>query len=258
MNVYWLEQTEADVPAENDWLSEKEALFLDALRFAKRRADWRLGRWTAKSALSVYLDVPARPDILKKLEIRPAPSGAPEVFFGDLAASVTISLSHRSGRAICAVAMSDVELGCDLEIVEPRSDAFVADYLAVEEQALVASAAVADRDRLLALLWSAKESTLKALRVGLRVDTRCAIVTPSVESFDLISWGPLQVRHTGSRNSNTDDGCREDRRPEDQVFHGWWQQASDVVRTVVAEPAPNLPIPLRVTGHCFHRASLLT
>ncbi len=255
MNVYWLEQTEADVPAENDWLSEKEALFLDAMRFAKRRADWRLGRWTAKCALSAYLDVPARPDILKKLEIRPAPSGAPEVFFGDLAASVTISLSHRSNRAICAVATSDVEMGCDLEIVEPRSDAFVADYFTVEEQALVASAAVADRDRLLALLWSAKESTLKALRAGLRLDTRCVIVTPLVESFDVIGWSPLQVRHTGSGDAG--DRYTEDRCPEDRVFHGWWQQAGDIVRTVVAEPAPKLPIPLRVTGHFFYRASLL-
>jgi 4'-phosphopantetheinyl transferase len=260
MNVYWLEQTEADVPAENGWLSEKEALFLGTLRFAKRRADWRLGRWTAKCALSVYLDVPARHDILQKLEIRPAPSGAPEVFFGDLAASVTISLSHRSGRAICAVATSDVEMGCDLEIVEPRSDAFVADYFAVEEQALVASAAESDRDRLLALLWSAKESTLKALRAGLRLDTRCVIVTPLVESFDVIGWSPLQVRHTGSGDAGDryiEERCTEDRCPEVQVFHGWWQQAGDIMRTVVAEPAPKLPIPLRVTGHFFHCASLL-
>ena len=80
MNVYWLEQTEADVPAENDWLSANEAVCLNGMRFAKRRADWRLGRWTAKRALSVYLDVPAHPQVFKKIEIRPAPSGAPEVF----------------------------------------------------------------------------------------------------------------------------------------------------------------------------------
>ncbi|MGA7560176.1 MAG: 4'-phosphopantetheinyl transferase superfamily protein [Terriglobales bacterium] len=253
MNVYWLEQTEADVPSENDWLSEKEALFLDTLRFAKRRADWRLGRWTAKCALSVYLDVPGHLDLFKKLEIRPAPSGSPEVFFDELAAPVTISLSHRAGRAICAVAMSGVKLGCDLEIVEPRSDAFVADYLTVEEQALVADTAAADRDRLLALVWSAKESALKALGAGLRLDARCVIVNPIVESFDLISWSPLQVRHTGGRDSG--DRCTKDRCPEDQLFQGWWQHAGVIMRTVVAEPAPNLPIPLRTTGHPFHRAS---
>jgi phosphopantetheinyl transferase len=77
MNVYWLEQTEADVPIENDWLSENEASSLNRMRFAKRRADWRLGRWTAKHALSVYLDLPAHPEIFKKMDIRPAQSGAP-------------------------------------------------------------------------------------------------------------------------------------------------------------------------------------
>jgi 4'-phosphopantetheinyl transferase len=260
MNVYWLEQTEADVPAENDWLSAKEALCLDTLRFAKRRADWRLGRWTAKRALSVYLDVPADFGIFRKMEIRPAPSGAPEVFFGDLAASVTISLSHRSGRANCAVAMSGVELGCDLEIVEPHSEAFVADYFALEEQALVASAAVADRDRLLALLWSAKESALKALGAGLRLDTRSVIVTPSVASFNLIGWSRLQARYTRGRDTGdrcADDGCADYGCTGDQVFHGWWQQAGDMVRTVVAAPAPNPPIGLTFNGHFFHRASLL-
>ena len=51
---------------------------------------------------------------------------------------VTISLSHRSGAAICAVAPAGVDLGCDLEVIEPRSEAFVADYFTVDEQALVA------------------------------------------------------------------------------------------------------------------------
>ena len=105
MDVYWLEQTEADVPAENDWLSASEAVCLNSMRFAKRRADWRLGRWTAKCALSAYLNVPAHPQVLAKIEIRPAPSGAPEVFFGNQPAAVTISLSHRAGIAACAVAI---------------------------------------------------------------------------------------------------------------------------------------------------------
>src|SRR5208282_5857999 len=148
MNVYCLEQHEGDVPTENDWLSPNEAVCLNGLRFAKRRADWRLGRWTAKCALSVYL--PAQHLTLKEIEIRPASSGAPEAFVGNEPAAVTISLSHRAGTAICAVAMSGMKLGCDLEVIEPRSDAFVADYFADDEQALVASASAADRPRLLA------------------------------------------------------------------------------------------------------------
>jgi 4'-phosphopantetheinyl transferase len=54
MDVYWLDQTQADVPAGDEWLCAREAACLARLRFAKRRADWRLGRWTAKRALAAY------------------------------------------------------------------------------------------------------------------------------------------------------------------------------------------------------------
>jgi len=238
MNVYWLEQTEADVPVENDWLSENEAACLNGMRFPKRRADWLLGRWTAKHALSVCLDLPAHPEIFKKLDIRPAQSGAPEAFFINQPAGVTISLSHRGGVAACAVAMSEIEMGCDLEMVEPRSDAFIADYFTKKEQALVARASATDRPWLLALLWSAKESALKALHEGLRLDTRSVQVSPFDASFDLNGWSPLRVSYT--------DGA---------VFHGWWQLANNILRTCVASPRPDSPISLTVPTHFFDCAS---
>ncbi len=244
MNVYWLEQTEADVPAENDWLSANEAVCLSGLRFPKRRADWRLGRWTAKRALSIALDMPSHPQVLKKIDIRAATSGAPEAFIDNQPANVTISLSHRDGIAICAVAASGVEMGCDLEVVEPRSAAFVADYFGIEEQALVAHAPAGDRPRLLALLWSAKESALKALRAGLRLDTRSVIVTPLSESFDLKGWSPLQVRYAGGHDAGV-------LLAEGKVFHGWYQNADNIVRTIVSAPPPEPPILLKIAGQSF-------
>ena len=238
MKVYWLEQKEADVPGTNEWLSANEVLYLSSMRVAKRRTDWRLGRWTAKCALSVYLEVPANLQVFKKMDIRPAPSGAPEAFFDNQPAAVTISLSHRSGVAICAVAKSGVAMGCDLEMVEPRSAAFVADYFTVEEQTLVARASAADRTSLLALLWSAKESALKALHEGLRLDTRSVMVNPRAASFDLNGWSPMSVSYTGG-----------------QVFQGWWQRAGNVVRTVVADPPPDSPIPFKIPAHFRDKAS---
>jgi 4'-phosphopantetheinyl transferase len=232
MEVYWLEQSRADVPAHNGWLSANEVVCLNAMRFAKRRADWLLGRWAAKHALSIYLDVPLRLQVFKKMELRPAPSGAPEAYFDDQPAAVTISLSHRAGIAACAVAMAGVELGCDLEMVEPRSDAFVADFFTVEEQGLIARGSPGDRARSLALLWSGKESALKALREGLRLDARSVVVRPSDAASDLHGWSPMQVRQT-------------DRR----TFHGWWQHADSLVRTVVAAPPPNRPIRMRIQDH---------
>jgi 4'-phosphopantetheinyl transferase len=227
--VYWLEQVDTDVPAENDWLSENEAAILNGLRFAKRRTDWRLGRWTAKRALAVHLSLPSHPQALAHLEIRPAPSGAPEAFLADLPAGVTISLSHRAGIALCSIAPSGTVLGCDLEMIEPRSDAFVADYFTTEEQELVARTPTSERPCLLALLWSGKESALKALREGLRLDTRCVTVTlvgtlRRSSQQGAQNWYPLRVDYG-----------------DIQVFHGWWQQADNMVRTVLATPPPAPP-----------------
>lgn len=249
MNLYWLEQTDADVPADNNWLSPNEAARLNAMRFPRRRAVWRLGRWTGKRALSVCLEVPADPLAFKRIEISPAPSGAPEVFFDNHPAALTISLSHRDGIAACAVAMSRVEMGCDVEKVEPRSSVFVEDYFTLEEKALLAHASEADHFRLLALLWSGKESALKALREGLRLDTRSVIAIPCAVSFDCDGWSQLRVRHLGDRHTG-------DRSRPDYVFHGWWQYADNFVRTVVAAPPPTAPILLQIPSYVPDTPSL--
>ncbi len=241
MNVYWLERSAADVPVSNDWLSEGELARLKGMRFEKRRADFRLGRWTAKRALAAYLHLPAEFAVMAGIEIRPEPSGAPEVFMAGQLADVTISLSHRAGTAICAIADCGVALGCDLEVIEPRSDAFLADYFTTEEQAFVARMPEGERSQILALLWSAKESALKALREGLRLDTRSLRVEAaetqrrdstltSGMTFAADVWHPLCVRF-GS----------------DQIFQGWWHHANEGLRTMVATPSPSSPIPLVVT-----------
>jgi 4'-phosphopantetheinyl transferase len=171
---------------------------------------------------------------LTKIEIRAEPSGAPKVFLENEPANIAISLSHRSGTAICALADSGAALGCDLEIIEPRSDAFVTDYFTAEEQAFVNQSQGANRSQLLALLWSGKESALKALGVGLRLDTRSLVVNsmgndpaPDLSrSFDSHDWHPFDVRFGAD------------------IFQGWWQLTHNFLRTLVAAPAPSQPIPL--------------
>src|SRR5947209_20379442 len=106
MNVIWQEQCETDVPPGDDWLRPWEFERMCGLRFAKRRGDWRLGRWTAKCAIAAYLGLPLNPETLRLFEIRPAPSGAPEVFRASRRVEIAISLSHRTGMAICAAAAS--------------------------------------------------------------------------------------------------------------------------------------------------------
>jgi len=215
MRVEWLEQSAADLPSQDDWLSAAERVRLDTFRFAKRRADWRLGRWTAKHAVAAYLTAADDPPSLAAIEIRPAPSGAPEAYLGGQPAPVAISLSHRSGLAACATAAAGVRLGCDLEIAEPRSQAFAADYFTPEEQARVADQSTEGRWRLLALLWSAKESVLKALHTGLRADPRSV----QIESLDELTrststaWHPLRARYQGL------------------LFEGQWRETGGCART---------------------------
>jgi len=230
MEVYWLQQTGADVPPLDDWLSQAEVSCLRAMRFEKRRADWRLGRWTAKAAASVYLRLPRDSGALREIEVRPEPGGAPVLWIGAEPAPVTMSLSHRDGVAVCAIAPPGVELGYDLEVAEPKSPAFVADYFTRMERAYIEQAPAWQRPRRTALLWSAKESTLKALRVGLRMDTREVAVGIAVgvaAALDGDQWRPLRI------------SCQR------RSFEGWWRSAGQFVHTVVASPWPAVPSRLR-------------
>ena len=226
IDVYWLEQSDSDVPPDTAWLTGREAACMDALRFVKRRSQWRLGRWTAKRAVEACLQSIVGGHDFSPVEIRAAASGAPEVLCSGRPSPATISISHSSGIAGCAVALVEAELGCDIETIEPHSELFIADYFCREEQCLIRSAAAEDRAWLVTLLWSAKESALKALHQGLRLDTRSVMVTEidGMHSAHHDRWNSLRVRG-----------------PEGKDFTGWWRSAGGFVRTVVADPPPGIP-----------------
>jgi 4'-phosphopantetheinyl transferase len=231
MDVYWLEQKESDVPPGNEWLSGNENILLAGLHVAKRRADWRLGRWTAKCAVASYLKLRVPPACMTEIEISARPSGAPLVMLATGPAPAEISLSHCGGGAMCAVAGPDAAIGCDLEIVETHSPAFIRDYFTDEEQMEIARAPASHQRSLVAALWSAKESALKALQEGLRLDTRSVSVRLRGWADEVDRWYPLQVH------------CEHGK-----VFHGWWQRAGNVVRTMVARPNPAMPMLLPMLG----------
>jgi 4'-phosphopantetheinyl transferase len=220
--MWWLARAEQHLPAEESWLSDAEAAYADAQRFTKRRTEFLVARWTAKQALSRVLPLPPAAASLRRIEVRHEPSGAPLVHLDGRPVGMRISLTDRAGWAVCVLGGSSGRMGCDLELVEPRSDAFVRDYLTAPERRYVDAAPDRDARHLAAnLIWSAKESALKVLTTGLRRDTRSVEVTVTATSG---GWGELTVR--------TAEGA---------TFPGWWRRFGAFVLTMAAEQAFAVP-----------------
>ena len=215
----WLTRGLADVPAHDRWLSERERGVLATLRVHKRRADSRLGRWAAKTALAAWRGVAP-----SEVEILAAADGAPEGLIRGTPVPVRLSLSHRAGRALVVVGNGAGALGCDLEAIEARSPAFVREWLRPAERQLLAGLDVELRELVANLLWSAKEAASKARREGLRLDVRQATVAPGHLERSQRSWLRLRV--------DWEEG------PTDP---GWWRREPGWVMTVVGDPADAPP-----------------
>jgi 4'-phosphopantetheinyl transferase len=236
-SLAWLQQASRDVPAADDWLSPSELAVLARSAVPKRREEWRLGRWTAKRALllggarlfrslklpTINGDRSAWP----RVEVKAAADGAPEAFLDGARLPLRLSITHRAGLAACLVAPEDVAAGCDMERVEPRDEAFVNDYFTPAERGVVAAAPPESRAETVTLIWSAKESALKALRVGLRADTRDVEVR-------LLPW----QRKDGWTGLAVYD------RPHGRLLPGWWRVAGSNVITLITSSPADPPVAL--------------
>ena len=211
---------ERDVPDGDAWLTPVEAQRAASMRFTKRRTEYRLRRYAGKCAIAASIGLPQDPASLARIGVLNAPTGAPYVVLDDRRVGTDVSLTDRAGWAVCLVGPDLGAVGCDLEIVEPRSDGFVRDFLTPGEQALVAAAPGPDgRDALANLIWSAKESALKVLRTGLRADTR----TVEVRVGDPGALGPGGRSAWHRLQVGTVIG----------PLPGWWRRDGDFVLTIV-------------------------
>jgi 4'-phosphopantetheinyl transferase len=201
------------------------------MRIAKRRGDYLLGRWTAKCAIATRIS-PAPP--LVAIAVRASDDGAPEAFLDGSPLAFTVSLSHSAGRALAAVRCGGAALGADLERVEPRSALLVDNFFTADEAAQVAACHPDQRDRAITLIWSAKESALKARRTGLREDPRSVHVDvgDGIPAPDA-SWRALRVAIDGAPDALT----------------GWWRDDTGYVLTVVGAALAGPP------ERCGHRGT---
>jgi 4'-phosphopantetheinyl transferase len=128
--------------------------------------------------------------------VRAAADGAPEAFAADVRLPLTISISHSAGRALAAVRAAEEPLGADVERIEPRDPLLVEDFFSPADAAAVALEPPRDRDRMITILWTGKEAALKALRRGLRDDSRGVRVT--LLDAKAAAWQRFEVATAGA------------------------------------------------------------
>ena len=207
-------QRRNDLPGHRNWLTPNERARCDAFRFEKRRLDWLLGRWTAKQA-RLHVEKLPEPDI-GRFEVASADDGAPLPLLDGERFEIGLSLSHSNDRALCAVSRDVPTLGCDIEFVEPRSRKFVSTFFTAAERECVDNTSPELRDTLTTMIWSAKESTLKALGTGLKADTRRVEVIP------------------GELPTGDDWNCVDVVSADDGRFGCFWRRDGQFVLTVSA------------------------
>lgn len=218
MTILWALARGGEVPGGDAWLGPKERAVQEGLRVPKRRSDWRMGRLAAKRLLTDLVGVQA----FERIQVIAAADGAPEAFVDGFPLDLSVSISHRGDLAAAATRRGG-RVGCDLERIEPRTERFIEDYFTNSECGAIARAEPSLRVRQVALTWSAKESALKALRVGLRRDTRRVEVAIADAGAKGDVWSELVVTLI----------------PENRSLRGRWRQLGDSVLTIVEDPAPS-------------------
>lgn len=210
--IRWWSAGLSSLPADESWVDGTEATRFASMRFNKRRNEAMLARYTAKVTLAMARELPVVPHRLTDVTVRNASDGAPEAWIDGQPADLVLAMTDRADWAVAAVLEGRDRIGCDLELVEPRSPAFIRDWFTDAEQALVANSP--EPDLTANLVWSAKESALKVLRTGLRRPTRSVEVQLGSTGE---TWSSLEVHgHEGVR------------------MPGWWIRYGSFVLTVAA------------------------
>ncbi len=225
--IHWLVQSAiqdsnlARGVAPRNLLSAAEEAQLKLLKTSKRRRDWLLGRWTAKHLIQACLEQDLHLRLpLSTITIYNDAAGAPHVMAGcgTPRADWVVSISHSNGHALCAASPFSIGLGADIEHVERREWRFVEDYFTPDEISRVCCARIDLRETIVTAIWSAKEAGLKALRLGLTVDTRCLACEIDPYSIARNEWLTFTVH-----------GPRDDHA----ALRGWWRVWNNYVLTIV-------------------------
>lgn len=211
-------------------LTSGERVQYDRFQFEKRRHDWLIGRIVAKRLIARMVrerfggDPP-----LSALAIGTGPTGAPIPVNAAVRGLVSfqpgdrlpleLSISHSHGAAFAAAfwhphaTTPGARIGADLEWLERRPPDLFDDYFTDEERRYC-SECEEERDARATVIWSGKESALKAAGLGLTLDTRAVTCLPGAGTVALrlepfAAWQPLAIATAPPLSSSIDDavGC---------------------------------------------------
>ena len=171
------------------YLHPEEDKRLVGLKNPKKAWEWLGGRVAAKMALRCFVNEERGHDtLLNEIVLRNDKSGKPVCN----CQGVHISISHRESMAVAAIADQTRwdGIGIDLEVIEPKEPAMWEQFFTLGEQELALKMARergVEESTYFSHLWAIKEAVLKALGLGLRVDSR------QVEIVDLSPEGKAEV-----------------------------------------------------------------
>jgi 4'-phosphopantetheinyl transferase len=253
--IEWLIQSTAGHPAlargiaPAGLLSEQEQLRFMELKTMKRRSDWLIGRWTAKHLIQSYIErqTGVQP-LMNTLTVLNDPDGAPRIiadcrdatYCVSTICNLKLSISHCDGYAFCALSDTcGVQIGVDIERIEPRAASFAEDYFTAHELDQLRAAPPDSRDTIVTLIWSAKEAALKALRLGLTVDTRTISCIVAPDPQVAAAWAALGIRCASGLLGEREYG-----------FQGWWRQFAQYVLTMVVMGAEHHEVEISDSTNC--------
>jgi 4'-phosphopantetheinyl transferase len=212
--IHWLTQSQAELSGQTGFLNETETARLATLKTAKRQQDWLLGRWTAKRLLQTVLFEAEGTSIpLDMITIMNNQDGVPDYRLPITDHRLSISISHSHGRAfVAAIEKADALIGADMEKIESRPTGFGEAYFTMAEIVLGYGLAGQERAVWETAVWIAKEAVLKALHLGLSVDTRAISCLIEPVARPSSNWMPFAVRFDQKRLP----------KPA-PALNGWWR-----------------------------------
>jgi phosphopantetheinyl transferase len=158
------------------------------LRISKRKTEWLFSRWVCKLLVKESDGLPAKTP-LQTIAIRKTANGVPFVDIAEVGRTGWLSLSHSTNKVLAAFSKDDsYRFGVDLEYLEERDSQLIEDYFTETESQWVNSASGDEMNFRANLIWSAKEAYLKAIEIGLQMDTRKIQIKPTQKMENVDGW----------------------------------------------------------------------